>query len=230
MIYNDDFVWLHFPKNAGTKVEKLFARYYADDRSIVQDDLSLKDGHWHHSIREREKKDAGFSLGERQIIVCTRRLPSWLISRYSFEVDRTPDLPHDPELLFEGRFYERGGYLNHADNYVNRYVNEVDPARVRFIRVESFRDDFLAVFGDYIDTDRIPKREFDSRVNTSGRVLAKSFETRLLAEGESLYRHCPNWHRFELDVYGSTDVTPSPGDGGRGSRLVGWARGGAPLG
>lgn len=206
MIYNDEFVWLHFPKNAGTKVEKLFARYYADDRSIVQDDLSRMDGHWHHTVRERERKDPRFSLGERQIIVCTRRLPSWLISRYSFEVARTPELPHDADMLFEGRFLEQGGYLNHADNYVNRYVNEVDPKRVRFIRVERFRDDFLNVFGDYVDTGRIPKREFDSRVNQSGRVLDKSFEKRLLADGEALYRHCPKWHRFELEAYGDTNV------------------------
>ena len=53
MIYNKEFIWLHFPKAAGTKVEQIFERYYSSDSSIHQDDIKQlrPDGTapWHDS-------------------------------------------------------------------------------------------------------------------------------------------------------------------------------------
>src|SRR5215211_1142207 len=116
MIYADDFVWLHFPKCAGTKIERLFKTYYSSDKRIFQDTVDPKidpQATWHDSVSDREKRNPHFTLGKRIIICSFRRLPSWLESRYSFEVQRSPELNHRPELLLEGKFLEHGGYQNH---------------------------------------------------------------------------------------------------------------------
>jgi len=57
MIYNDDFVWLHFSKCAGTKIEHLFEKYFADMDGLHLDIVNEKtnpDISWHDSIAQRE--------------------------------------------------------------------------------------------------------------------------------------------------------------------------------
>ena len=137
MIYSDNFLWLHFPKCAGTKIEHLFSKYYSHDRGIYQDivDPSLHpDASWHDSIADREARDQAFSLGERIVICSFRRLPTWLQSRYSFEHGRSPQLDHRPELLLEGKFLEPNGVVNHADLYAKKYLPEgiLYSGKVRF--------------------------------------------------------------------------------------------------
>ena len=118
MIYNDDFVWLHFPKCAGTKIEKIFERYFTDVPGLHQDVVNVEIDptvSWHDNIEQRMERDSHFQLRGRAIVCCIRTLPSWLISRYNFEVDRSPELDHKPELLLEGKFLEQSGNLSHAD-------------------------------------------------------------------------------------------------------------------
>ena len=102
MIYSNNFVWLHFPKCAGTKIENLFRTYYSHDKGIHQDIVETRIdplATWHDTIESREKRDPGFILGDRTIICSFRRLPAWLESRYSYEVRRSPQLDHRPKLL-----------------------------------------------------------------------------------------------------------------------------------
>lgn len=206
MIYNDKFVWLHYPKCAGTKIEILFNKYFAQDERIIQDvfgDPLDKSYSWHHSVRDRELMNPDFQLGERTVICSFRRLPSWLESRFNYELMRNPEFVHHPEILVEGKFYENNGFINHADHYARKYlpgyllVNTV----VRFLRSEYFASDFKTIFGDYLDISIIPDSELQARVNTSASKLPEEIRNRLYDENSSVYECCPYWRSVEELAY-----------------------------
>ncbi len=207
MIYSDEFVWLHFPKCAGTKIENLFKRYYSSDKKIHQDIVKPQIdplATWHDSIAAREKRDPGFIAGNRIIICSFRRLPSWLESRYSYEVRRSPQLDHRSELLLEGKFLEKGGRQNHADSYARKYIPEtiLRSDRLRFIRTENFESDFKRVFGEFIDVTVIPDREFAKRVNVSTSAVPDEIRKRLFQNPDEVYEKCPYWKAVEMVAYG----------------------------
>ncbi|MFM7641543.1 MAG: hypothetical protein ACKO45_08335 [Cyanobium sp.] len=206
MIYNDQFVWLHFPKCAGSKIESIFQAYFADNKSLIQDPVGLKYDPtiaWHDSIEQRSERDASFKLGERTVICSFRKLPSWLISRYSFEFQRSPDLKHDPELLLEGRFLRRDGRQMHADALAAKYLSPqiLGLGRVEFIRVEYFERDFRSIFGKFVDLSKIPESEYESKVNKSEHFIPESIRTRLLNNNGEIYEKCPYWRHVEGMAY-----------------------------
>jgi hypothetical protein len=208
MIYSGDFVWLHFPKCAGTKIENLFRTYYSSDKRIHQDIVKPRIdplATWHDSIASREKRDPGFILGNRTVICSFRRLPPWLESRYSYEVRRSPQLDHRPELLLEGKFLEQGGRQNHADFYARKYVPEsiLGSNQLKFIRTEHFEVDFKSVFGEFIDVTIIPDWEFSKRVNVSDKsAVPDGIRDKLFQNQHELYEKCPYWKAVENVAYG----------------------------
>jgi hypothetical protein len=207
VIYSDDFVWLHFPKCAGVKIENIFKTYYSSDHRIHQDIIKPQvppPPAWHDSIAAREKRDPDFLLGSRTIICSFRRLPGWLESRYSYEVRRNPQLDHRPELLLEGKFLERGGGQNHADFYVRKYVPEpiLRSGKLKFIRTEFFESDFKRVFGEFIDVTVIPDWEFSKRENVSQSVVPAEIREKLIQNQQHLYEKCPYWKTVEAIAYG----------------------------
>ena len=206
MIYSDDFVWLHFPKCAGKKIENLFSTYYSDDERIHQDIIKPQldaPPAWHDSIAAREKRDPNFVLGNRRVICSFRRLPGWLESRYSYEVRRNPQLDHRPELLLEGKFLERGGEQNHADFYVRKYIPEpiLRSDKLKFIRTESFESDFKRVFGQFLDVTIIPDSELSKKENVSKSVVPDEIREKLLQNQLQLYEKCPYWKAVEDIAY-----------------------------
>jgi len=205
MIYSEDFVWLHFPKCAGVKIESIFKAYYSSNRNIFQDTVDPRidpSGTWHDSITDREKRDPSFTLGNRTIICSFRRLPYWLESRYSFEVQRSPDLNHQPELLLEGKFLEQSGLENHADFYAKKYIPDriLGSSKLRFIRTEHFESDFMRIFGEFLDVKIIPSSEFSKRINTSQSALPDKIKEQLLQQQE-VYAKCPYWKKVEDIAY-----------------------------
>lgn len=210
MIYNNDFVWLHFPKCAGTKTERIFARYFSSRDDIHQDIVNPAldpKASWHHSLAERERHDKSFVTGDRLVICAIRRLPAWLESRYNFEVARSPQLNHQPERLLTGHFLHANGSEGHADNVARRYLPDallVSP-RLVFIRTETFEADFRRVFAPFVDVNCIPPEEFAQRENAAPNVLPAEFRAHLRAP-ESLavlYGACPLWARVEALAYDS---------------------------
>lgn len=202
MIYNDKFVWLHFPKCAGFKIESIFKTYFNNEKDLIQDPVGLKydpDVSWHDSIHQRSKRDMSFVLGERTVICSFRNLPSWLISRYNFEFSRSPDRKHDPELLLEGKFLEVNGYQNHADNYAKKYLPPeiLETGNIKFIRVEYFKEDFRSIFGKFIDVSKIPESELESRVNKSEQYLSEAIINELYDKNRKIYDRCPYWRSVE---------------------------------
>jgi len=219
MIYSDEFVWLHFPKCAGTKVENLFKTYYSFDQRIFQDPVDPildPQATWHDSILDREKRDPGFSLGNRIVICSFRRLTTWLESRYSFELQRSPQLVHRPELLLEGRFLEPTGQQNHADAYAEKYLpgSLLRSGKIRFLRTEFFEYDFKHVFGEFLDLTIIPAWEFSKKDNASSsavpeEIRKKLFRKALFQNTENIYKKCPYWKKVERVAYRWYRIFPS---------------------
>ncbi len=206
MIYSNSFVWLHFPKCAGTKIEKIFEKYFSNEKMIFQDHINPQidpSASWHDGISDRERRDPKFTLGERTVICSFRRLPSWLESRYSFEYQRSPHLNHRPELILEGRFLERRGWENQADFYIKKYLpNSILLSdRIQFIRTEYFETDFKMVFKDFIDISKIPDAEFKERINVSKSHLPVEIKNKLLDNKQKLYEKCPRWKAAEDIAY-----------------------------
>lgn len=209
MIYSDSFVWLHVPKCAGTKIERLFAKYYSDKKGIYQDIVGGQMDPpvmWHDSIAVREARDPNFMLGNRTVICSFRRLPAWLMSRYSYEVQRSPDLPHRPERLLVGRFLTRQGRENHADTIIKNFLPKsiLELGKLRFIRTEYFESDFKSVFGDYIDISIIPSWEYNVKENTSENFVPIEIKKKLYRNLQALYEECPYWKMVEDLAYVET--------------------------
>jgi len=205
MIYNDSFVWLHFPKCVGTKIEHLFAKYFSDVKNLHQDPVDVKLDpaiSWHDSIDQRIKRDKGFEPGDKTVICSIRRLPSWLESRYNFEYKRAPHLAHDPEKLLKGKFLENNGYENHADYYINQYLPKklLESGRVKFIRTENFEEDFKQVFSKFIDISKVPDWEYDRYVNKSKSFLPDKVKEGLY-KSDHIYEFCPDWKLVDGLVY-----------------------------
>lgn len=208
MIYNDKFVWLHFPKCAGTKIEALFSKYFSEETELFQDPVGLKNDPtiaWHDSISKREKRDPKFELGERTVICSFRKLPSWLISRYNYGRTVNPDLPVHYELLLEGKFLRENGVEAHADNLIKNFLPEVilKSGKVRFVRTEFFESDFKSIFGDYLDLSRIPDWEYKQNVNTSKSSLPLNIKEELHDTKRKIYQKCPYWQEVEKIAYKS---------------------------
>jgi hypothetical protein len=204
MIYSDEFIWIHFPKNAGTKIEHLFEIHYGDENIFQDELLDGAEPIWHDTIDDRSRRDSKFSVKNKDIIVCTRKLPSWLVSRFNFECTRTPELIHRPELLLDGKFLESNGFLNHADSYIEQYLPKATPKnKVRYIKVENFAEDFKNIFGDYVDVSKIPSVELEARSNESRNIVSDEIKFEL-NNSTSLYEKCPLWKEMENLVYGQS--------------------------
>lgn len=211
MIYDDNFVWLHFPKCAGSKIEQLFKKYYADDKSIHQDNVGLKLDPtiaWHDTISNRETRDPNFKLGSRDILICFRRLPAWLESKYNFEYARDTSIKRNFEMILEGKFPESTGNFNHADTYIRKWMPDsiIHSQKLRFIRTENFKSDFIRIFGDYIDISKIPDEEFEQYENTSVKLVPEKVHEQLITSKNLIYEKCPKWRAVERLVYQDSKI------------------------
>jgi hypothetical protein len=209
VLYSDEFVWLHFPKCAGTKVENLFRTYYSFDKRIFQDVVDPildPQATWHDSISDREERDPGFILGNRIVICSFRRLPTWLESRYSFEFQRSPQLSHRPELLLEGKFLEPTGEQSHADFYARTYISEYTliSDKIRFIRTEYFESDFKHVFGEFLDVTVIPDWEFGKRDNVSESAVPNKIRKKLFQNQQEVYENVHIGRRLKISLMDNT--------------------------
>lgn len=217
MIHSDRFIWLHFPKTAGTAVERLFQRHFRRDRSVCCDVVShlrvrLGFAHpiWHDSLAERKSRQPEFSWCGKAIICGMRRLPDWLYSRHTFEMQRSPRLAHRPENLLTGRFFEQTGSLGFADDYMRKYLPPalIESGAVRIIRVEHFRQDFHTAFRDFLPVESIPEQDFAvmrNRTRTGDESARRVIQSNL----ERIYQSCPYWAEVESRFYPPLQAVPS---------------------
>lgn len=198
MIIGSDFVWLHFPKCAGSAVEDALRAILKPRRDVRLDPIDHRNVIWHQTVRERERYDPQFRLGDRKVICGIRRLPHWVLSRVHFEAQRRPAFRKATrEMLLLGQTYEQDGRLNQADAYIRQYSNP----RVDFwIRAENAAEDLAAAFE--------MEREFVAsrlkRKNATKLHYIKDLSFWFTApELADLYAANPLWADVERRVYGS---------------------------
>ena len=212
MIIGPDFIWLHFPKCAGTHTERVLRKYFYKDTGITEKILGkilIKDAGicfdtidpscviWHESVPEREKR-TGRNLEKKAIICNFRRLPSWIISRIQFEEKRSGTKTAKDEYSI-GRFHEQNGAEDFADNYFKKYSSRPVTS---WIRTEYIRDDFEEAFSPFLDLSPIDlSKEFRTTSNVTHyeKDLRQWFTPEDL---EQLYSSCPLWRNQELTLYG----------------------------
>ena len=146
MIVGREFIWLHFPKTAGTETEAILRRNFESDSSVVFDAIDPANVIWHHSIPLRQKHDPSFEVGGRKIISNIRRLPNWLLSRVHAGKFSLPHMVFTREMFVKGRFFRYDGEIVSADDIMRRYTTH--PV-THWIRAENFLEDFKAAFGPY---------------------------------------------------------------------------------
>ncbi len=207
MIYNREFVWVHFPKTAGTKTEKIFKKYFSDQHQIHQDPVGLKKDPsmgWHDSVYGRESKDSDFRLGDRYVLIGTRRLIPWLASKFLFVMKRAPSLDYDKGLLLEGNFLHANGQLSHVDSYIENWMPEslrLGHGRILYIRQENFAEEFCQVFGKFLDLSKVSSDFLEKRVNATDSLESIEMCNFLYKHRESIYSNCPEWSKLESIVY-----------------------------
>lgn len=198
MVISPEFVWLHFPKCAGSFTEKLLRNILSSDHAYHFDPIDPTNVIWHHDIKQREKY-ANISLLEKDVICNFRRLPFWMISRTIYEQNRSGHVT-PKELYRQGKFLEFDGRENHADRYVVKYTK---PEVKHWLRVEYLELDFVEVFSQYFEFDpRIVSNSIKTKVNASGwnGDINNWFEAKDLIE---LYTSCPKWAQIEKKIYGN---------------------------
>jgi len=198
MIIGEKFVWLHFPKCAGTFTERLLRKYYSSDPGISFDPIDPENVIWHHSIRGR-KNYSGIDYSDRDIICNIRRLPFWIISRINFEKKRSGiDTPRS--LYTSGKFINHKNSEKSADKLLSFFM--IPPVK-HWIRVENLESDFLNTFSNYLDVcSRVNNEDFSVKVNVSvpDPEIEKWFNN---DELEDVYRYCPVWTQLERSLYGN---------------------------
>jgi uncharacterized membrane protein YheB (UPF0754 family) len=131
-----------------------------------------------------------------------RRLPSWIKSRFLFEVKRSPNLPHDPNSLIKGFFLERSGFRNHADKVIERYIPRnlrKTHSNIYYLRKEFFADDFKEIFGKYLDVTKISDSELETKINPS--TMNESIDELISQNLDLIYKSCPVWAELESIIY-----------------------------
>ncbi len=200
MIIGERFVWLHFPKCAGTEIENILRRHFNEDKNFHFDEIDPRNVIWHQNIDERKRLDPGFDISGRDVICAFRRLPHWLLSRVHFEKGRNPEIVVTREMFVRGQFFENANLVIAADYYAKKYTTV--PVN-RWIRTEHARSDFEAVFSEYLDLSNInlDKEMQKKNANRFGYINDIEF---YFTSGElkNLYDMNPVWRDLEREVYG----------------------------
>lgn len=206
MIVAPTWIWLHFPKCAGSATEKILRDAYANDPSVKFDPVGpTHPVIWHQTAAQRHTLDPTFDPAGKRIIANIRRLPHWLLSRIHFEVQRSgPAGAVSRKDLLRGNFLQRKtptepipSRLVNADKALTPFLREVTD----WMRTEELLPDLSATLG----RDFSPTTPREEKVNV-GRIeyireLSFWFTPRDL---EKIYEHNPQWADLERRLYGDT--------------------------
>lgn len=200
MIIAPDWLWVHFPKCAGTSVEAALKALFRRNRTIRFDPLNPDDVIWHHSVAQRRAHDPAFDVGGRRVISNIRRLPDWLLSRVHFEVQRRgPTMAVDRADLLKGRFAIAAGSgtrrLHSADEVLAEFLPEV----THWVRMEHLAEDLAPAIGRTAQdvAARMPRENVGKMSYI--RHIPFWFTG---ADLRQLYAANPLWEAVERKVYG----------------------------
>lgn len=197
MIIGKNFIWLHFPKCAGSFTEKILRELVNNDE-IKFDPIDPKNVIWHQNVYQREQL-LNIDLSSKDVICNFRRLPNWIISRIQYEEIRS-GIVTSKELYTMGCFFEHNKLQSNAEAYLKLLTERKIH---HWIRVENLEEDFINVFSKYIDFITVPDSSlFRQKFNSSswGEDINKWFDYDDLVK---LYTACPNWAKLEKKLYGN---------------------------
>ena len=194
MIIGPNFVWLHFPKTAGTATERLLRHFFSARTDVKFDILGVRPVTWHQTIEQRTQIDPAFSITDRTVICGFRRLPAWLMSRTTYEASRAPYRIATRAMIESGQFFENDGTVNHADAYLRNYSR---PRVDAWLRSEHLAVDIAKAFG-------LPESDIRTHLKVANRSEkvddpAFWFTQQQIA---ALYAQNPLWAALERELYG----------------------------
>lgn len=198
MIIGDSFVWLHFPKCAGTTTTAALLKNFVGDPSVQFDATGQGEPIWHDTVAERERR-SGVSLSDKDVLANIRRLPAYVVSKIHYTESLNPDIRHSREHLLTGEFMEVDGSKYSPDYLLRHYEAHIVS---NWIRTEHLKEDVVSVFGRYLDLTDKDFSILSEKINSTdySRGLAKWYSRREMAR---LYRKNPVWAKIERRVYGS---------------------------
>lgn len=206
MIVSDRWIWLHVPKCAGTATEKILHGAFGADPSVHFDAVGA--AHpviWHDGLADRAVRDPGFGPAGRAVVANIRRLPSWLLSRVHFEVQRYGHAAVvSRAVLCSGRFrpVPKGVAkpLRKADQELARYA----PGVTHWLRTEHLAEDVGRAFGV-----EVPPRGGRDKLNATTLDYIKDVAFWFTGEElAALYAANPLWAGIERQVYGGLMTLP----------------------
>lgn len=201
MVVADKFIWMHFPKCAGTELEHVLRSLNIDGAKF--DPIDPDNIIWHHTLQQRIYYDNNFSVGNRDVVCCFRRLPYWILSRVHFEYQRGGRIP-SRKMFVKGYFYENDGALDFADNYVARYMEGV----TKWIRTEHLVSDFVDIFSKYVDLANVNVKKLFNGKNRTLIPYIKNLSFYFSSKNiRSLYASNPQWAKLEKMIYGNLLTT-----------------------
>jgi len=204
MIVAPTWIWLHFPKCAGSAAEKILRDIYGSDPTVRFDAVGPgKPVIWHQSIKQRMASDPAFDPSGRRVVANIRRLPNWILSRVHFEVQRSGlNGSVSRNALVQGRFRNRKTPGNSKQMRLvsaDEQLAQFAPAVTDWVRSEEMIPDLARVLG--FDSTKVAERR--ERVNAGQieyiRDLSFWFTPREL---DRLYQSNPVWAELERKVYG----------------------------
>lgn len=199
MIIAPDWIWMHFPKCAGSATERTLRAAFAEDPEVQLDESHPVISH--DNLAQRAQRDPGFSAEGRVVICNIRRLPHWLLSRVHFGA--TVPSPHiaTRDLIERGAFIQdiRGEpVVRTADFVAGRYAK---PRVDHWIRSEHLEEDLGRTFGALGHSLTFP----ETRVNVTRIDYIREVDFWFTREQlERLYACNPIWSEVERKVYGAT--------------------------
>lgn len=194
MIIGSDFIWLHFPKCAGTTVELALRDLLEGRPDIRFDDIDGVTGYWHHTIAERQSIDPSFDPSGKQVLACLRRLPSWIMSMVTFEATRNEHLVATRDMIVHGRCFD-GDYLNRADDYLNLFYSDVD----QWIRTEYLADDLAEALD--LPVSAVAKALLRHKANVTESYIKEVSFWFTDDDLATLYASNPLWASVEGKIY-----------------------------
>lgn len=193
MVIGERFVWLHFPKCAGTETEAVL-RFVP---GLTHDPL---DGPviWHHTLQQRREFDPAFRPAQRVTVANFRRLPAWLLSKIHFSQGQGAPTP-SRVLLDLGRFHEPDGSKASCDDFVRAFA----PGVRCWLRVEHLAEDMRRVFDGLCDLPDLSwaLQHRNVGVRPYDRDVWGWFDEDQMA---ALYAANPLWAALERRIYGAT--------------------------
>jgi hypothetical protein len=195
MITGADFVWMHFPKCAGSTTESILWEHLSERDDVSFDEIDPKGPViWHDSIADRRRRDPRFQVGNRRVLANIRRLPYWVISIVHYERQRSTRVTRRERLL-RGEYMTRIGEVGKADRLAAKYschpVND-------WVRTEHLAADLKGIFPSLPDSiASVP------RVNEGKHKYIPDLNFWFTPkELGRLYERNPVWALLEERVYG----------------------------